>query len=104
MKTITRTLLAIACCTVTMLAADAKAGHAAYDTACKGCHGAAGVANPAIARMMKVDMQPLGSAAVQALSDADLAKIVTEGKGKMKPVPNAHNPADIVAFIRTLKN
>ena len=40
-------------------AADAKAGQAVYDKSCKSCHGADGTANPAIAKMMKVDMKNL---------------------------------------------
>ena len=61
--------------------------------------------NPAIAKVMKVEMKNLGSAEVQALSDADLAKIITDGKGKMKPVKSVTGPAvdNVVAYIRTLK-
>jgi hypothetical protein len=42
---------------------------------------------------------------VQALGDADIAKIITEGKGKMKPVKTVSGPAvdNVVAYIRTLK-
>jgi mono/diheme cytochrome c family protein len=87
------------------LAADAKAGQAVYDKSCKSCHGADGSGNPAIAKMMKVDMKGLSSAEVQALSDGDLGKIVTDGKGKMKPVKTVSGPAvdNVVAYIRTLK-
>jgi len=86
-------------------AADAKAGQDAFAKSCKSCHGTDGTPNPAIAKMMKVDMKNLGSAEVQALSDADLAKIITDGKGKMKPVKTVSGPAvdNVVAYIRTLK-
>jgi len=86
-------------------AADAKAGQDAFAKSCKSCHGADGTPNPAIAKMMKVDMKNLGSAEVQALSDADLAKIITDGKGKMKPVKTVSGPAvdNVVAYVRTLK-
>ena len=55
--------------------------------------------------MMKVEMKNLGSADVQAHSDADLAKIISEGKGKMKPVKTVSGPAvdNVVAYVRTLK-
>ena len=44
------------------------------------------------------------SAEVQAMSDDDLKKVITEGKGKMKPVASASaSAADIVAYIRTWK-
>jgi mono/diheme cytochrome c family protein len=64
-------------------AAAAKAGQTVYTKSCKTCHGPDGTANPAIAKMMNVDMKNLGSAEVQAMSDDDIEKIVTGGKGKM---------------------
>ena len=87
------------------LAADANAGHAAYDKSCKSCHGADGTANPAIAKMMKVEMKNLASAEVQALSAGDLKKIVSEGKGKMKAVKTISGADldNVIAFIHTLK-
>ena len=86
-------------------AADAKAGQEVFAKSCKSCHGADGSGNPAIAKMMKVDMKNLGSAEVQAQSDGDIAKIITEGKGKMKPVKSVSGPAvdNVVAYVRTLK-
>ena len=87
------------------LRADAAAGKAAFDKACKSCHGPDGKGNPAIAKMMKVEMRPLGSKEVQSKSDADLTKAVTEGMGKMKPVKSlsAAEVTSCVAFLRTLK-
>jgi hypothetical protein len=53
---------------------------------------------------MKVDMKDLKSPDVQAMSDADLMKVITDGKGKMKPVASASSSAaDVVAYIRTWK-
>jgi mono/diheme cytochrome c family protein len=88
-----------------LTAADANAGKAAYDKACKSCHGADGAPNSKIASMMKAEMRHLGSKEVQALSDAEHKKIITEGKGKMKPVKSVSGAAadDVVAYIRTLK-
>jgi len=88
----------------TLEAASANAGKVVYDKACKSCHGIDGTPNPAVAKMFKVDIRELKSPDVQAMSDADLAKIVTDGKGKMKPVPSAAPSApDVVAYIRTWK-
>jgi predicted CXXCH cytochrome family protein len=86
-------------------AADAKAGQAVYDKSCKSCHGPDGSANPAIAKMFKVDMRELNSTEVQATSDDDIKKIITGGKGKMRPVASVSGPAldDVVAYVRSLK-
>jgi mono/diheme cytochrome c family protein len=87
------------------LAADAAAGHAVYDKKCKMCHGATGEGNPGMAKALNTTIQPLGSPEVQKMGDADLKKIITQGKGKMKP-PAGLSGADIdnvIAFVRTLK-
>jgi mono/diheme cytochrome c family protein len=80
-------------------------GKAVFDSKCKTCHGADGSGNPAIAKMMKVTLRPLGSAEVQAKSDAELKKDITEGNGKMKPITGlaAKSLDDVVAYLRTLK-
>ena len=86
-------------------AGDAAAGKAAYEKACKTCHGPTGVANPNIVKMMKVEVKDLGSAEVQKLSDADLKTIAKEGKGKMKPVKSlaGKDVDNVVAYVRSLK-
>lgn len=86
-------------------AASAKDGEAVYAAKCKNCHGADGAGNPAIAKMMNVTLKPLGSADVQAKSDADLKAAVTAGTGKMKPVAgiSAGDADNVVAYVRTLK-
>jgi cytochrome c553 len=103
MKTVAISIAVLALASTAALAADAKGGQAAYDKSCKGCHGAAGVANPAIEKMFPT-IADLTSARVQGQSDADLKKVITDGKGKMKPVKTlTADPDDVVAFIRTLK-
>jgi mono/diheme cytochrome c family protein len=100
-KTILTAIAALAFASISF-AADAKAGGEAFQKACKGCHGADGAGNPAVAKMLSATIPALGSADVQKLSDADLAKVIDEGKGKMKPMKGQPS-ADIVAYIRTLK-
>ena len=89
---------------VASAAGDAAAGKEVFSKKCASCHGAAGEGQDAIAKMMKVEMKPLGSKEVQAKSDADLAKIAKDGVGKMKPTTGLtdKDPANIVAFLRTL--
>jgi mono/diheme cytochrome c family protein len=97
-------LFGLAAAAATTWAADVKAGQAAYDKSCKSCHGADGTPNAAIAKMMKVEMRDLKSPDVQATSDDDLKKAITDGKGKMKPIASASaSAADIVAYLRTWK-
>jgi mono/diheme cytochrome c family protein len=88
-----------------LAAGDAAAGKAVYDKACKSCHGASGAANPAIAKMMKVEMKDLTSAEVQAHSDADLKKVITDGQGKMKPIKTVmgKDVDNVIAYVRSLK-
>ena len=100
------TLLALTAVTsLSSYAADAKAGEAVYGKACKSCHGTDGTPNPAIAKMMKVDMKPLQGADVQGKSDADLKKVITMGEGKMKPISSVSggDADNVVAYLRTLK-
>ena len=80
-------------------------GKEVYDKSCKPCHGANGQGNPGMAKMLKVEMKPLGSKEVQAKSDADLKKVITQGSGKMKPVASVAGKQvdDVIAFVRTLK-
>src|ERR1700675_2661252 len=86
-------------------AADAKAGKDVYDKSCKSCHGADGTPNPAVAKMMKVEMKDLKSADIQAMSDDDIKKVITGGKGKMKPVASVTGASvdNVVAYVRSLK-
>lgn len=74
-------------------------GGAIFDAKCKACHGADGQGNPAIAKMMKVEMKPLGE------SSADIKKVVTEGQGKMKPLTGVAGADldNVVAYVHSLK-
>ena len=88
-----------------LMYAGAPEGKTVYVAKCQGCHGANGEGKAAIGKMFNVTMPVLGSKDVQAKSDADLKKVITDGHGKMKPVTGMDDKqvADCVAFLRTLK-
>lgn len=76
----------------------AAEGKAIYDAKCKMCH------KPDGSGMAAMKMRALGSAEVQAKSDAELKKDITSGNGKMKAqAVTEAQAADLVAYIRTLK-
>jgi len=84
-----------------ILAAD---GAALFKSKCAACHGPDGKGETPVGKTLKVT--PLGGADVQKMTDADLEKAISDGKGKM-PAFKGKLAADelkaVVAFVRTLK-
>jgi cytochrome c6 len=78
----------------------AEDGPALYKAKCVGCHAADGNGSP---MGQKLGVKALGSPDVQKLSDADLTKSITTGKGKMPPFKTltADQVKALVAQIRT---
>jgi len=77
-------------------------GAATYKTKCAPCHGPDGSGQTPVGKNLKV--RDLRSAEVQKLSDAEITKVLTDGKGKMPA--SKLPPADVkavISFIRTLK-
>lgn len=105
MRNVLMPLVLLALAATSAFAANAAAGKAVYDRACKACHGADGTANPAVAKMMHVEIKDLKSPDVQSMSDADIKKIITDGKGKMSPVKSVTGKQldDVVAYVKSLK-
>lgn len=83
---------------------SAKNGKMVFDQHCKMCHGEHGEGNPSIAKMMHVKMLPLGSKQVQAKSNAQLKKDITEGYKKMSPIRglSSKQVEDVIAYVREL--
>jgi cytochrome c6 len=94
-------VLALALITSTYTFAD---GAGDFKAKCAMCHGATGAGDTVMGKNMK--LRDLGSADVQAQSDADINTIITKGKGKM-PAFDGKLSADqingIVKYIRSLK-
>ena len=88
---------------MTSAAGFAQAGDATYKAKCASCHGAAGTPNPGMAKMMGI--KAVSDPAIQALTVDQIAAVVKDGKGKMKPVAGLGD-ADIKAvatFFKGLK-
>jgi len=84
--------------------ADAAAGKGIFATKCKTCHGADGQGNAGMAKVLKTEIKPLTDPEVQGLSEADIKKIVAEGKGKMKPVAVSGPDLDnVAAYVKSMK-
>lgn len=82
----------------------AEDGAAMFKSRCGPCHGADGSGNTPMGK--KNGAKALGSAEVQKQSDADMQKVISDGKGKM-PAFSSRLTADqitqLVKFIRTLQ-
>lgn len=79
-------------------------GAAIYKSKCAMCHGPDGAGQTTMGKNLK--LRDLRSADVQKQSDADLTKIITDGKGKMPSYKGKVSDAEIhalVAFIRSIK-
>ena len=86
-------------------ASYADSGGDTFKAKCAMCHGADGKGATAMGKTL--NLRDLGSADVQAQSDADLTNIVTNGKGKMPKYDGkltTDQIADVVKYLRTLKH
>jgi len=106
MKNNTRSLLVLAAAIslAGSLSFAQSAGEATYKAKCQSCHGAAGTPNPGIAKAMGV--KPFSDPDVKKLSEADMIKATSDGKGKMPAFKGKLSDAEIkdtVAYLRTLK-
>jgi cytochrome c6 len=85
-------------------AAFAADGAAVYKSKCAMCHGPDGSGQTPMGKTLK--LRGLHSPDVQKQTDAELVKVISDGKGKM-PAYKGKVSADeinaLVAFIRTLK-
>jgi cytochrome c6 len=87
-----------------MMSFAADAGADVYKAKCAACHGADGKGETTMGKNLK--LKDLGSAEVQSKSDADITKLIEEGK---KPMPAYKGKLtddeikEVVKYVRTLK-
>jgi mono/diheme cytochrome c family protein len=105
MKNLAKSVLVVLTFTLMFSTWSFADGAADYKAKCAGCHGADGKGDTGMGKAMK--LRDLGSADVQAQSDADLNGIITNGKNKM-PKFDGKLTADqikvMVKYIRSLKH
>ncbi len=103
MKTRSFTTLFIALLLLVSLPALCLADDAAaiFKSRCAPCHGADGSGNTPMGK--KIGAKALGSAEVQKLSDADLLKTVTAGKGKMPEFGTKLSAAQVGELIKLVR-
>jgi mono/diheme cytochrome c family protein len=82
---------------------NATAGKDTFSKKCAVCHGKDGMGSEPVAKMMNAKIPPFSSPDVQKLTDAEISKVIKEGKGKMKPVADLSSAdiANLIAFTRT---
>ena len=76
-------------------------GAATFKAKCAMCHGPDGTGQTPTGKMMKV--KDLGSAEVQKLTDAELTKIISDGKGKMPVFKGKLTPAEITEVVGAIR-
>jgi mono/diheme cytochrome c family protein len=77
-------------------------GPALFKANCAMCHGPDGTGDTPAGKMLKVKV--LGSPEVQKLTDAEIAKTISDGRGKMRAFKDKLSADDVkalVAFVRT---
>jgi len=80
----------------------AEDGPALFKAKCAGCHGATGAGDTSVGKSLKVT--PLGGADVQKLSDADLSRVITGGKGKMPAIGKTMTADQVKALIAVVRS
>jgi mono/diheme cytochrome c family protein len=93
MKRIAVTLVLLSLPVAAAFGADAAAGKAVFDTKCKMCHGAEGAGGA------------MAKAPIKGKAEADVKAVVSNGKGKMKPVASVTGAAldNVAAYVASLK-
>ena len=80
-------------------AGDAAAGKETYDKKCASCHGADGKGDEKMAGKLKLELSKLDLAKMGEKSDADMQKLMNEGK---KPMPAYAGKLDAAAIDNVL--
>jgi cytochrome c6 len=93
--------LAVAMLCSTLPAGADDGGAALYKSKCAACHGADGSGSTPAGKSLHV--RDLRSAEVQSLSDAELTKLIADGKEKMPAYAKKLSAAQIKTLVATMR-
>jgi mono/diheme cytochrome c family protein len=90
-------------CTLEAGQENVSAGKTVFINQCSVCHGPDASGRTSMAKSLNVLIPNYRSKQVQSLTDAELTKVITEGKGSMPPVGglSAEDLSNVIAFIRS---
>jgi mono/diheme cytochrome c family protein len=83
----------------------AAGGKEAYQKLCQSCHGADGAGNPQMAQRLKVSIPPVTGAALAQKDEAEMLRIIAEGKGKTPGYAQRLSAAEqqqVLEYMKTL--
>lgn len=105
MKSMIRSLLVLAAgaCLAGAVSFAQPSGEAVFHAHCQMCHGAKGIPNPGMAKMMGIPSAT--NPAIKKLTAAEMFDAAKNGKGKMPAFKNQLSDAQIraaVSYFRTL--
>jgi mono/diheme cytochrome c family protein len=82
---------------------DEAAGKELFMNQCSVCHGADASGKTAMAKSLGATIQDFRSKQVQSLTDQDIRRVITEGKGIMPPLGDlgTGNFTNLIAYIRS---
>jgi len=82
---------------------DEAAGKGLFMNQCSVCHGADASGKTAMAKSLGATIQDFRSKQVQSLTDQDIRRVITEGKGIMPPLGDlgTGNFTNLIAYIRS---
>ena len=97
-------VLAATVCMAGSMSFAQSAGAATYKAKCQACHGPSGTPSAGMAKMMGI--KAISSPEMKKLTEAEMIKATTDGKGKMPAFKGKLTDAqikDVVTYFRTLK-
>ena len=88
-----------------IVASADETGKKVYQRDCQSCHGADGTGNPQIAKALQVSIPSVTAAALKQKDDAELLRLIAEGKGKMPGYAkklSAEEQRQVLDYMKTL--